>query len=250
MDVLLRYILYPQPQRRSFAKFAFLWIRYYTLALLTFDVLQIHIFSIQRVHTDKACVVIDPITRIAGAISLWSVEIVMQLRIYALYGCSKPIAWFNGVLFIGSVASFIYILYHNVSQDGALISAAVHLPLPGCPVIHVDTEWAQWIPGLAFEAVLCGFALYKTMHRTYNDVLRKKRLSLENILLRDNVLYFIGVALLLTFNILMSKVNELLAQSIRPFEDLTCTFSNLIAGCYTYSGVWFRVSSVDSNCYL
>jgi len=38
-----------------------------------------------------SCVAMDTIIRVVGAISLWSIEVVMQLRVYALYECSKPV---------------------------------------------------------------------------------------------------------------------------------------------------------------
>ena len=41
------------------------------------------------------CVVAAPVTRMAGAISLWSVEIIMQLRIYALFNRSKKVRPFK-----------------------------------------------------------------------------------------------------------------------------------------------------------
>lgn len=41
--------------------------------------------------TLSSCVAMAPVTRIVGAISLWSAEIIMQLRIYALYGWSKKV---------------------------------------------------------------------------------------------------------------------------------------------------------------
>lgn len=66
-------------------------IRYYTIMLLIFDVVQIHSFAIKGVPSKRLCVIIDPIVRIVGAISLWAVEIVMQLRIYAMYDCSKKV---------------------------------------------------------------------------------------------------------------------------------------------------------------
>lgn len=40
-------------------------------------------------NSHYSCLAVDPILRIAGAISLWSVEIIIQLRIYVLYRCSR-----------------------------------------------------------------------------------------------------------------------------------------------------------------
>jgi hypothetical protein len=51
--------------------------------------------SVLFAHTLTAvagsCVAMDTIIRVVGAVSLWSVEIVMQLRVYALYDCSKRV---------------------------------------------------------------------------------------------------------------------------------------------------------------
>ena len=93
----------------------------------------------------------DTIIRVVGAIALWSIEIVMQLRIYALYDCSKTIAAVNGVMFLASIGTFLWILIHNAMGRSAVIADAIHLPLPGCPSIHTGIEWAQWVPG-AFHA--------------------------------------------------------------------------------------------------
>jgi hypothetical protein len=108
----------------------------------------------------------DPITRLAGAISLWSIEIVMQVRIYALYRCSKKvslsngmfrnltnlripiqIALFNGILFLASIGNFLWIMVYNFERRRTLIAGSIHLPLPGCPSINGGIQWAQWIPG-------------------------------------------------------------------------------------------------------
>ncbi|THU90879.1 hypothetical protein K435DRAFT_968436 [Dendrothele bispora CBS 962.96] len=196
-------IRYIWPQKFNVAKFFFLWIRYYTVTLLLFDVVQIHVFAIPGVASDDVCVALDPITRVASVISLWSVEIIMQLRVYALFKCSKRVAVFNGILFLGSIAGFLWILYHNTQRRGAIIADAIHLPLPGCPSIHTGIEWAQWVPATAYECVLFGFALYKTLRSTTERIRNGVHVSLYSLLLRDNLFYFFGIACLLVFNNLM-----------------------------------------------
>ena len=37
------------------------------------------------------CLVMDPTIRVVGAVSLWAIEIVMQLRVYALFNCSRKV---------------------------------------------------------------------------------------------------------------------------------------------------------------
>ncbi|KAJ7805852.1 hypothetical protein B0H14DRAFT_3882646 [Mycena olivaceomarginata] len=139
-------IRYIWPQRLSFSKFMFFWIRYYSIALLLFDVIQIHVFARPGITSNNLCVAMDTIIRVVGAVSLWSVEIIMQLRVYALYSCSKRIAAINLVLFAGSIIGFMWILIYNHSRRASVIAGAIHLGLPGCPSIHSGIEWAQWVP--------------------------------------------------------------------------------------------------------
>jgi len=82
-------IRYVWPHQWNFGKILFMWIRYYGLLLLVFDVTQIHLFSRPGITSDTVCVAMDSIIRVVSAISLWSIEIMMQLRIYALYDCSR-----------------------------------------------------------------------------------------------------------------------------------------------------------------
>ncbi|CAK5271214.1 unnamed protein product, partial [Mycena citricolor] len=84
-------IRYIWSARMNFSKAMFLWIRYYTLMLLIFDAVQIHAFTVPGVTSDAVCVAMDTVIRVVGALSLWSVEIVMQQRVYAIYQCSKRV---------------------------------------------------------------------------------------------------------------------------------------------------------------
>ncbi|KAJ3867837.1 hypothetical protein EV359DRAFT_78241 [Lentinula novae-zelandiae] len=191
------------PQRFNFAKFMFLWIRYYTLALLMFDVIQIHVFAVPGVTSDNLCVAMDSIIRVVGAISLWSVEIIMQLRIYALFNCSKRVAITNSILFLASIAGFLWILVYNAQRRRAVIASAISLPLPGCPSIHSGIEWAQWVPATIYEGILFGYALYKTIKSHAIRLRNGIHISLHSLLLRDNLVYFFGIACILVFNNLM-----------------------------------------------
>ncbi|KAJ8522144.1 hypothetical protein ONZ45_g1221 [Pleurotus djamor] len=197
-------IRYIWPQKRCFGKFMFLWIRYYSIFLLVFDAIQIHVFARPGITSDIVCLAINPTTRIVGAISLWSVEVIMQLRIYALFESNKKVAALNGVLFIFSIAGFIYVLVHNVLRTSALLEDAVHLPLPGCPSVHLDTEWAQWVPATAYEGVLFCFAVYKAASHTATTFQGGRRISLYALLIRDNLLYFFTISGILVFTNLMA----------------------------------------------
>ncbi|KAJ6476705.1 hypothetical protein C8R47DRAFT_1020717 [Mycena vitilis] len=196
-------ICYIWSQRPCFSKFMFFWIRYYGIAVLLFDVVQIHDFARPGIKSNNLCLIIDPVTRVVGAMLLWSVEIIMQLRVYALYGCSKRVAAVNIVLFIGSIMGFFGILLYNHSQRAAAIASVVRLPLPGCPAIHAGIEWALWVPATLYEGILFGFAGFKTLQSTLSVLRKDSKITLHSLLLRANIAYFIGIAALLVFNNLM-----------------------------------------------
>ncbi|KAJ7055850.1 hypothetical protein C8F01DRAFT_447501 [Mycena amicta] len=196
-------IRYIWPQQFNFSKFMFLWIRYYSITLLLFDLVQIHVFARPGITSPNLCVAMDTIIRVVGAVSLWSVEIVMQLRVYAIYGCSKRVAAINLALFSGSIAGFMWILIFNHSRRAAVIASVIHLDLPGCPSVHSGIEWAQWVPATIFEGILFIFALAKTFESTIISWKTHGKLSLYTLLLRDNILYFFGIAAILVFNNLM-----------------------------------------------
>jgi len=149
-----------------------------------------------------SCLAVDPILRIAGAISLWSVEIVIQLRIYVLYRCSRKIAIFNAALFFCAILAFVGILTDLAIGRQKAIKSAIRLTLIGCPVVNTPIEWSEWIPATIYEVILFGFALYKYMKAP--DLSRlpalKKITVLSRVLVNDNILYFLGVTIVLLLN--------------------------------------------------
>ncbi|KAI0769888.1 hypothetical protein C8Q74DRAFT_856368 [Fomes fomentarius] len=200
--------IWPSPWNSG--KLLFFWVRYYTITALLFDVAQIHSFANFQPSLNT-CVWMDAIIRVVGALSLWGVEIVMQLRIYALYRLSKRVAVINAVLFVGSVVGFMWILIHNGRVRASVIAQAKSLPIPGCPVVHTGIEWAQWVPATVYEGILFGYALWKAgetfitrMRADDNRSLASNwRPTLYSVVLSDNLLYFFIIACILTFNNLM-----------------------------------------------
>lgn len=190
------------PQRWNRGKVMFLWIRYYTIFLVAANALQIHLFTRPGITSDSVCLAVDPVLRIAGAISLWSVEIIIQLRIYVIYGCSRKIAIFNAVLFFLSVLAFVGILIDLGIGRKKVIAEVIHLPLPGCPVVNSPIQWSEWMPATIFEFILFMFALHKYMNAP--DVARlpalKQIMRLSFVLVSDNMLYFLGITIVLVLN--------------------------------------------------
>ncbi|KAF9534643.1 hypothetical protein CPB83DRAFT_780309 [Crepidotus variabilis] len=184
---------YIWPQKRNFGTLTFFWIRYYTILLVVFDVAQIHSFAIPGVPTVDVCVAMDPTIRVVGALSLWAVEIVMQTRIYCLYGGSKKIAFYNGALFLASIVAWVYIMYNTAQHRKVTISSATKYHLPGCPTINGGIRWAVWVPATIFEANLFFLALYRAFLSISARTKINKRNSLIRVLLQHHLAYFLGI---------------------------------------------------------
>ncbi|KAH8833426.1 hypothetical protein DL96DRAFT_1586032 [Flagelloscypha sp. PMI_526] len=174
-------------------------------AAVLFDVIQIHTFAQPGFVNNALCLTMDPIIRIVGAVLLWSIELIMQLRIYALYDCSKRIAAFNGFLFILSIGFFLVLLVFNTNRRLAVIKDAIRLTEVGCPAIHSGIEWAQWIPPSIFEAILFIFAIGKTVTSSSARVKAGKKLSLLGLMTRDHFFYFFTITVILILNNLMAS---------------------------------------------
>ncbi|KAF8193453.1 hypothetical protein BJ912DRAFT_961262 [Pholiota molesta] len=190
-------------QKRNFGRFMYFWIHYYTIFLVLFDAVQIHSFTIPGVTTRALCIAMDPTTRLAGAISLWSVEIVMQMRIYIVYKRNRRIAFFNGTIFVLSIVFFIWVLVRDTMERSVMISQVVVLPRTGCPSVNGGSQWAQWVPATAFEIILFLFALAKCFMSSSVKTKLNERSPLIAILLRENILYFFAVTSVLILNNLM-----------------------------------------------
>lgn len=87
-----------------------------------------------------------------------------------------------------------------------------------CSLSRSEYEWAQWLPATAYEVWLFGWAIVKSyLLRTQFGV--QDRPSLMNIVLKGNMLWFVGVTGLLLINTLMcSRYNDLPWIGYGPFH--------------------------------
>ena len=126
------------------------------------------------------------------------------------------VALINAVLFLASIGVFLWILIFNAMRRRDVIANAIHYPLPGCPSVHSGIEWAQWVPGewsltihalcrmrsacsfwplaTVFECILFFWAIYKTISSTVTRWKEGHQISLYHLILRDNIFYFFGWA--------------------------------------------------------
>ncbi|KIL56175.1 hypothetical protein M378DRAFT_172938 [Amanita muscaria Koide BX008] len=141
-----------------------------------------------------------------GTLNTWAVQLILQLRLYALYGSSRRIAWFCGVLFFsqvllmtGLIIRGCYILIVSKPMVGTLVHG-----LTFCVIRNPLTyTWVYWALVASFEA----FVLVLTLHRGYQYYYQRGSPMLTNIsptLLRDSVTYTLIIGLVYLLNIVLS----------------------------------------------
>ncbi|KDQ58856.1 hypothetical protein JAAARDRAFT_646349 [Jaapia argillacea MUCL 33604] len=102
----------------------------------------------------------------ATVIPVWTVQVIMQFRVYALYNRAKWVLALNLDVF------------HN----------------PTCDVTHMPPDAVgPWISAMAFEGILFLLVLYKTVVHLLQLNYPLTRNSVTQVLLRDNIFYFVVV---------------------------------------------------------
>ncbi|KDR74069.1 hypothetical protein GALMADRAFT_250803 [Galerina marginata CBS 339.88] len=120
-------------------------------------------------------------------------EVILQMRIYALYDLDKRILTVMTVCFVVSWSISAWIMGRALSSF-----TAYAYPLPGgsiCDPIGLGPYLNMfWVPMLLFESLLCGLALYQGFrsHRLDGSFFERGR-QLIGVLVRDSLIYFLVI---------------------------------------------------------
>ncbi|KDQ53610.1 hypothetical protein JAAARDRAFT_209953 [Jaapia argillacea MUCL 33604] len=127
----------------------------------------------------------------------WSLQAIMQLRIYALYNRSKPVTMFMAVCFLTQIIAMATVL--GTASPGL---KTLNEPIPqikSCVVINVPRYYfSYWIFIIVYDAVLLCLSAYQGLR----DYARRRAMgkgtgsSLIGVLLRDSFLYYFVVLVL------------------------------------------------------
>ncbi|KAI8986869.1 hypothetical protein BD414DRAFT_415802 [Trametes punicea] len=128
-----------------------------------------------------------------GVITFVIAELILQLRLYALYFRDKRILVCMATVCLGAAASSAYVMGRALSR---ISSVAVTLPQTGSTVCVPsglpNDFYAFWIPMLISESVLCGLALLRGFqsYRPGSNMFQNGKRIIE-ILVRDSLFYFV-----------------------------------------------------------
>ncbi|KAI0372487.1 hypothetical protein BV20DRAFT_964078 [Pilatotrama ljubarskyi] len=181
----------------NLSKLLFLWVRFFGIVLLTVNIAV----TLTGAHSVKFCEFYFYWEGTAGSLMLYSVEIILQLRIYAMYHKNKWLAIFNAAFFFSEITVMLIVYNYGISVGTTL---ATPPGLTGCYGITTSYLFSIWIPGLIFEMWLVVLAIWKAIERAREGVMvNGQRLDLLALLIRDNVIYFVVIALGLLTNTVM-----------------------------------------------
>ncbi|KAI0356920.1 hypothetical protein OH77DRAFT_1588791 [Trametes cingulata] len=181
----------------NLSKLLFLWVRFFGIVLLTVNIAV----TLTGNHSVKVCEFYFYWEGTAGSLMLYSVEIILQLRIYAMYHKNKWLALFNAAFFFSEITVMLIVYNYGISVGTTL---ATPPGLTGCYGITTSYLFSIWIPGLIFEMWLVVLAIWKAIERAREGiVVNGQRLDLLALLIRDNVIYFVVIALGLLTNTIM-----------------------------------------------
>ncbi|KAL4076405.1 hypothetical protein V8B97DRAFT_10115 [Scleroderma yunnanense] len=169
----------------------------------------------------------------AGCIIWWSVQGILQMRLYALYHRSKKLLVFMILVYAAEVGSIMWILISsNLLSRGSTILN--HISFAGYAETNFCTGAVSaafgyiWIPCLIFEAMLCSLAIYAGVKHSSHRSTQSNRPRLIDILIHGNVKYFLSPLGMFVFMIINSpnlKV-QWLADALLFRAPIT-----ILAGC-------------------
>jgi len=155
----------------------------------------------------------------SGLFTFALAQMILQLRLYALYGKSKKLLLFMGICFLTAIATSSTLLAFSFVP--VIVPSHVIPGMPFCtPVGDLHLFWTIWIPLLAMEGLLCGLAVYRgvSLYRLHGTTFR-----LVEFLVRDSVLYFVIIFVVYFTNTLV------FIFAPEPFWECTAIFTVAIA---------------------
>lgn len=208
----------------SMGKVLFLLNRYYPAASVVFN--NYGLFS--PTLTPSFCTRFFQWQGWTGLIACMLAEVILQMRLYAMYSLNKAVLALMVVSFVASTVTSGWIM-HTIL--GKITATTVNIPNGKfcMPIGISDHFYTFWIPMLAFEFLLCVLALIRGFQAFISDgsLFRRGR-DLVRVLLRDSVLYFlvIGATYMTCLLVWIAGPTSLLEVPIGFSVAMSCVLAN------------------------
>lgn len=220
----------------SNGKMLFILNRYYSLATVLLDLYGFFSAAI----TPSFCLRFFQWQGWTGLVAAMLAQLILQMRIYAMYSLNKAVLVFMVASFLASTLTSAWIMFTALAS---IETRTINVPLGKfCMADGIPQNfYTFWIPLIAFEAVLCILALIRGLDavRTGGSLFRAGRL-LVRILIRDSVLYFLVIGATYTACLLIW-----LAAPITLFE-VPIGFS-IAMSCVVANRIILNVREINRN---
>ncbi|KZV79342.1 hypothetical protein EXIGLDRAFT_846628 [Exidia glandulosa HHB12029] len=181
----------------SFAKGLFIIIRISTILPLAFEaVLDTVLENLSVQRCDTAHAVLATMT----AAVVFETDIVLQFRVWIMFQKARRVLWCNAALFVINV--FCALLMFLLFLNGGAFEPAPSWIQGACYGFREEVLGATLVVPLCFEIYLTLLAVYKLVrdHQVYAHL---KGPSLLSTLVRDSVIYFVLLVIVMGLNIIL-----------------------------------------------
>ncbi|KAF8694521.1 hypothetical protein AX14_002041 [Amanita brunnescens Koide BX004] len=190
----------------TIATYLFLWTRYCGMIFLI--ITFILITNVSDLHTVRTAWYV--VEESLGTINTCVIELILVLRLYALYNCSHRFAQ------AAKVAFGIQLLLMTAYGIYAMV---VSLPFLGtnvldgliyCEILNlsaIGTAWMFWIPLLLFEAFILILTVRKAWYYHRLDGTSVRLTNLTSTLLWDSIAYSVVIQLIYIINITLDRID-------------------------------------------
>ncbi|KAH8822242.1 hypothetical protein DL96DRAFT_1819783 [Flagelloscypha sp. PMI_526] len=181
--------------RFSPPKVIFFWNRYFTLVVTC--VMVFFVYLRPTLDSDTVCFASLQIETGLGTLIIGTVDLVLMLRVWALYGGGKGLLVTFSLILVAEVASMAVIQYFALGN----LKVFLHLgdTLHGCFPMGNPPAWfpLMLVPPLIVSMVMTGLTLHRCRHQVLAFFGLAKRPShsfpLMELFLRDGTFWFLAV---------------------------------------------------------
>lgn len=204
-------------KRWSFGKYLFLWSRYYSLVYNTINA----VVFMQSSPSLDLCTKFFHAQNGSTAVQMITTHVILELRLYAMYGRSKKILALL-VFLISAEATVMGVLF-GLNRPGLIgtdsPAEGVTICADGDPLDGHHWIMYYWVAILSIESCLLSLALYQAwMHRK-----RVQGGGLMRALTRDSVFYFIMIFWIYLANLVLWAKNRV------TLDELGTSYSLVIS---------------------
>ncbi|KAJ7064947.1 hypothetical protein C8F01DRAFT_782126 [Mycena amicta] len=180
--------------RWSFVKLLFFVNRYFTFVLVVFSVF----FDVYSTPASSTCLVWAQFEVFTTLFCAFVVEVVMQVRLYALYGHDKRVIFVVSMLCLGELMSMVSL---SIAKFDPSLAGLAQVPgpdgpyvLPFCNNVIPNNFFPYWVAFMVFDVII----LFLVARKAYNHykmlpdrTWREASQTLLGVLARDSVFYFV-----------------------------------------------------------